>query len=58
MTNRFCLSYNAEIKSGITQGSIPGHILFNLFINDLPISINSHIKIFADDTTIDQTIGK
>ena len=32
-----------------------GPILFTIFINDLPISISSHVKIFADDTKLYNT---
>ncbi len=45
-----------DITSGIPQGSVLGPILFIIFINDLPISVTSHIKIFADDTKIYNSI--
>ena len=35
--------------------SVLGPILFTIFTNDLPISIASHVKIVADDTTICKT---
>ena len=48
-------SKEANVSSGIPQGSILGPVLFTLFINDLPNNINSPCKIFADDTKIYNT---
>ena len=44
------ISSRADVFSGIPQGSILGPILFTIFINDLPNSVQSNCKIFADDT--------
>ena len=54
MVNGVCSEWT-NVTSGIPQGSVLGPILFTIFINDLPISISSHVKIFADDTKLYNT---
>ena len=41
-----------ELKSGISQGSVLGLLLFVIFINDLPKQVNSEYYLFADDTKV------
>jgi len=49
-----CISDWGELTHSVSQGSVLGLLLFLLYINDLPHSINKNNKIvlFADDTTL------
>ena len=38
-----------DVLSGIPQGTVLGPLLFIFYINDLPDSIKSFAKLFADD---------
>ena len=50
-------SNSRKVSSGIPQGSVLGPILFLLYINDISQDIESHIKLFADDTKIFRAIS-
>ena len=41
-----------EVIRGVPQGSILGSVLFIIFMNDLPSSVISTAKLFADDTKL------
>ena len=55
MCNGVCSNWS-EVTSGMPKGSVLGPLLFTIFINDLPLSITSHIQIFPDDTKIYNTV--
>ena len=41
-----------EVLSGIPQGSVPGPLLFVLYIDDLPDGLVSEVFMLADDTKV------
>ena len=49
--NGQCLSW-ADVNAGVPQGSIPGPLLFLLYINDLSDGLKSECKLFADETSL------
>ena len=46
-----------EVKSGVPQGSVIGPCLFLFYINDIPVGIDSTVRLFADDTIMYLTIS-
>lgn len=50
-------SSSSPVLSGVPQGSVLGPLLFLIFINDLPNSILSSIRLFADDCVLYRRIS-
>ena len=48
------VSESIHVKSGVPQGSVLGPILFLVFINDLPSSVQSRSRLFADDCVVSE----
>ena len=51
-------SEEVRVESGVPQGTVLGPILFLCHINDLPLSVKSQVRLFADDCLLYKTIER
>ena len=45
-----------DVISGVPQRSVLGPILFLSYVNNIPETVNSNVKMFADNTKIFRTL--
>ena len=45
-------SRQQDVSCGVPQGSVLGHLLFSIYINDLPKISKFETRLFADDTAL------
>ena len=55
--NGKCSSWK-DVTSGVPQGSVLGPVLFIIYVNDIPESLESFCKIFADDTKVYTSVAE
>ena len=46
----------SDVFSGMPQGSVLGPTLFNIYVSDMPLIVNSSVVKFADDVKMFRTI--
>ena len=51
------INESTAVLSGVPQGTVLGPLLFLCYINDLPRSIKSKVRMYADDTLVYNVIN-
>ena len=46
------LSDFGKVSFGVPQGSISGHLLFLIYVNDMPQAVKSNLFLYADDSSL------
>ena len=49
-------SQTSKVTPGVPQGTVLGLLLFLVFINNMPDSVKSNIRLFADDALLYRSI--
>ena len=50
-------SSQVDVKSGVPQGTVLGPLMFLVFINDIAESVQSKVRLFADDCLVYRNIN-
>eukprot|EP00795_Rhopilema_esculentum_P011257 gene11257-21446_t len=48
---------SVKVESGVPQGTVLGPLLFLLFMNNITMQIDSHLKVFADDCLLYEEVN-